>query len=145
MRCKNIPLWMGIGALALACDRPTADPTAEARSDAEVLARADRPAEPPDADDTEINERDRAASAVTPMDQSNEERDLEVTREIREAITADDSLSTDAQNVKVVTQAGVVVLRGPVESDQEKAAILAIAMRTAGVSRVDDQLEVARD
>jgi hypothetical protein len=148
MRCKNIPLWMvGIGALALACDRPIADPTAEARRDAETetLARADRPAEQPDADDTGINERDRATGAVTPMDQSNEARDLEVTREIREAITADDSLSTDAQNVKVVTQAGVVVLRGPVESDQEKAAIVAIATRTAGVSRVDDQLEVARD
>lgn len=142
MRSKNIPLWMvGIGALALACDRPVAD----ARRDAETLAQADRPTEQPDADDTGINARDRAAGAVTPMDQSNEERDLEVTREIREAITADDSLSTDAQNVKVVTQAGVVVLRGPVESDQEKAAIVAIATRTAGVSRVDDQLEVARD
>jgi len=148
MRCKNIPLWMvGIGALALACDRPIADPNAETRRDAETetLARAERPAEQPDADDTGINTRDRAAGAVTPMDQSNEARDLEVTREIREAITADDSLSTDAQNVKVVTQAGVVVLRGPVESDQEKAAIVAIATRTAGVSRVDDQLEVARD
>jgi osmotically-inducible protein OsmY len=152
MRRNDIPLWMvGITALALAaCDRPMADPTAETRRDAETLARADRPAEQaaadlPDADDTGINTRDRAANAVTPMDQSNEERDLEVTREIREAITADDSLSTDAQNVKVVTEAGVVVLRGPVESDQEKAAIVAIAMRTAGVSRVDDQLEVARD
>lgn len=152
MRRNDIPLWMvGITALALAaCDRPMGDPTAEARRDAETLARADRPAEQaaadlPDADDTGINTRDRAADAVTPMDQSNEERDLEVTREIREAITADDSLSTDAQNVKIVTEAGVVVLRGPVESDQEKAAIVAIAMRTAGVSRVDDQLEVARD
>ena len=58
---------------------------------------------------------------------------------------SNDSLSFDARNVKVVTEGGVVTLRGPVRSDDEKAAIVEIATRTAGVTRVDDQLEVARD
>ena len=98
-----------------------------------------------DADDTGVNQRDRAPGAVTPMDQSNTDRDLEVTRQIRQGITSDDSLSTEARNVKIVTDGGVVVLRGPVETAQEKAAIVAIATRTPGVTRVDDQLEVARD
>ena len=79
------------------------------------------------------------------MDQSNAERDLETTRAIRAGIVSNDSLSFDARNVKVVTEGGVVTLRGPVRSDDEKAAIVEIATRTAGVTRVDDQLEVARD
>ena len=98
-----------------------------------------------DADDTGLNQRDRAPGAVTPMDQGSNDRDLEVTRQIRQGITSDDSLSVEARNVKVITDGGVVVLRGPVESAQEKAAVVAIATRTPGVTRVDDQLEVGRD
>jgi osmotically-inducible protein OsmY len=47
-----------------------------------------------------------------------------------------------AHNVKVVTAGGVVTLRGPVESEQEKRLIEDKAMQVAGVSRVDNQLEV---
>ena len=148
MRSHPIRLWtIGLAVLGLAaCDRPMA------RRDADALARADRPVEqraantgPAAADNTGVNTRDRAQGAVTPMDQSNQEQDLALTRQIRQAITDDDSLSTEAQNVKVITQNGVVVLRGPVENAGEKATIVAIANRTAGVSRVDDQLEVAGD
>lgn len=84
------------------------------------------------------------AERVTPMDQPNAAADVDVTRAIRDAITSDDSMSIEARNVTVVSQSGVVTLRGPVQDDEEKAAILAIAMRTPGVSRVDDQLTVAQ-
>ena len=144
---SHIRLWtIGLAVLGLAaCDRPLA------RRDADTLARADRPVEQraantgSAADNTGVNTRDRAQGAVTPMDQSNQDHDLALTRQIRQAITDNDSLSTEAQNVKVITQNGVVVLRGPVENAGEKATIVAIASRTAGVSRVDDQLEVAGD
>jgi hypothetical protein len=151
---SHVSLWtLALAALALAaCDRPIGDRAAREDAETQTLARADRTTEPgyageqpPDADDTGVNTRDADGGTVTPMDQSNEARDLEVTRQIRDAITSSDSLSTDAQNVKIVTDDGVVVLRGPVESEQEKSLIVSIAMRTPGVSRVDDQLEIATD
>jgi hypothetical protein len=107
------------------------------------------PAPPPtvtddvaDADDTAQNADD---AGMTPTDQSSDPKDLEITRQIREKIVAGkgDPFSTDAQNVKVVTNDGVVTLRGPVETEREKEAIASIARETDGVKRVDDQLEVA--
>ena len=99
-----------------------------------------------DADDTGRNARDRAEDARTPIDQSNDERELELTRQIRQQIMEGD-FSTDAENVKVITDEGVVTLRGAVESDGERNAIVEIARRSSsGLGfRVDDQLEVARN
>ena len=46
-------------------------------------------------------------------------------------------------NVKIITNAGIVTLRGPVKTEQEKSAIEAKAKQVAGVTRVDNQLEIA--
>jgi osmotically-inducible protein OsmY len=46
--------------------------------------------------------------------------------------------------VKIITTDGVVTLRGPVKSAQEKTAVAAAARRAPGVKRVDDQLEIER-
>ena len=94
-------------------------------------------------DDTGRNERDRQDTAVTPMDQSNDPADLELTQKIRKAVVADDGLSMNAHNVKIIAANGVVVLRGPVESPEEKAKIEATAVKIAGVKNVRNQLEVA--
>ena len=58
------------------------------------------------------------------------------------AQTPVDQKENDAHNVKVITSGGVVTLRGPVKSQQEKAAIDAKAKQVAGVTRVDNFLEV---
>jgi hyperosmotically inducible periplasmic protein len=42
-----------------------------------------------------------------------------------------------------MASSGVVTLRGPVNTDKEKADIAAITQRAAGVSRVDNQIEIA--
>jgi len=97
----------------------------------------------PDADDTGLNTRDRDDSTLTPMDQSSADRDTRLTLMIRQKITDNDQLGTDAENVKVIAQNGVVTLRGPVETEAEKETIVSIARETEGVARVDDQLEVA--
>jgi hyperosmotically inducible protein len=55
---------------------------------------------------------------------------------------SDKSLSFTAKNVKVITVGSKVTLRGPVKSDQEKAAIENAARQATGVTEVDDQLEV---
>lgn len=97
-----------------------------------------------DADDTGRNVRDRQDGAVTPMQQSNAQADLDITQHVRRAVVKNDTLSTNAHNVKIVTQDGVVTLRGPVKSAQEKQAVVAAAQSAPGVKRVDDQLEIER-
>ena len=94
-------------------------------------------------DNTAVNQRDRAPENLTPIDQSNKPSDLKMTQEIRRAIVKDDQLSTDAKNVKIITIDGAVTLRGPVKTDQEKAAIAAKAAQLAGDSNVHNELEVA--
>lgn len=81
-------------------------------------------------------------AALTPMDQGTSREDVRVTQSIRQALTSNDNLSINGQNVKVITRDGVVTLRGPVKDAQEKATIVAAAKATAGVKRVDDQLEI---
>jgi len=52
--------------------------------------------------------------------QSNTQSDLNITQEIRKAVMADKGLSTNAQNVKIITANGVVTLRGSAKSAEEK-------------------------
>jgi len=94
-------------------------------------------------DNSGINVRDRGGETKTPADQSENEADRTITQNIRQALTADDSLSTNAKNVKIITNDGTVTLRGPVNSEQEKAEVEGKAKRVAGVKRVDNQLEIA--
>jgi osmotically-inducible protein OsmY len=55
----------------------------------------------------------------------------------------DKSLSTDAHNVKVISQDGTVTLKGPVKSEAEKTAIVAKAVSVAGsADKVVDQMSV---
>ena len=94
-------------------------------------------------DNSGRNVRDRDNQTKTPGDQSENEADRTITQNIRQAITADDSLSTNAKNVKIITSDGTVTLRGPVKSEKEKTDIEAKAKQVAGVKSVDNQIEVA--
>jgi hyperosmotically inducible protein len=94
------------------------------------------------ADNTGKNERDRGGSTATPGDQGGSEADRRVTQQIRKAVVDDSKLSAAAKNVKIITAEGVVTLRGPVKTSQEKSQIAAIAQRVDGVKRVDNQLEI---
>jgi len=96
----------------------------------------------PKADNTERNVRDRNDKTLTPMDQGGSAADRDVTAAIRKAIVDNDALSTNAQNVKIITVGGVVTLRGPVETSAEKATVASTAEKTKGVKHVDNQLEV---
>jgi osmotically-inducible protein OsmY len=94
-------------------------------------------------DNSGRNVRDRDDQNKTTGDQSENEADRTITQNIRRAVTADGSLSTNAKNVKIITNNGTVTLRGPVKSEKEKAEIEAKAKQVAGVKGVDNQLEVA--
>jgi len=67
-------------------------------------------------DNTGRNVRDRGGDTLTPGDQSNTKADLTLTQQIRKALMADKSLSTNAKNIKIITANGVVTLRGPVNT-----------------------------
>ena len=68
--------------------------------------------------------------------------ELGVLAQIRKNVVANDSLSTNGKNVKIVVESGVVTLRGPVKSAEEKSWIEQEAARTAKGYRVENQLEV---
>ena len=93
-------------------------------------------------DNTGRNVRDRG-DTVTSGDQSESKADIATTAKIRQAVVADDSLSTAAHNVKIITANGAVTLRGPVTSDVEKKKIAAMAEQVAGAGKVQNYLEVA--
>ena len=95
-----------------------------------------------DADNTDRNERDRDERTLTPMDQGTSESDLAITRAVRQEVTDNDAFSMNAKNVKIITRDGVVTLRGPVKTADEKAQIGALAARPQGVRSVDNQIEI---
>jgi len=99
----------------------------------------------PDADNSGKNVVDRNSETITPESQSNAKEDVEVTAAIRRAIVKNDSLSTYAHNIKIVTTENhVVYLRGPVASAEEVATIVKLAKQNAGKYPVKNQLSVNR-
>ncbi len=102
-------------------------------------ARADQ-AHP--ADNTARNKRDSGDSTALPTDQPNDQASIDLAAAVRSAIVDDDSLSMAAHNIKLVAANGAVVLRGPVESLAEKSKIATIVKNVAGVTSVNNQLEI---
>jgi osmotically-inducible protein OsmY len=93
-------------------------------------------------DNSAKNERDRSGETKTSGDQSNSSQDIKTTAAIRRAIVKDDSLTMTAKNVKIITAGGVVTLRGPVKSADEKTKIEQLATSAAGGAKIDNQLEI---
>jgi hyperosmotically inducible periplasmic protein len=78
----------------------------------------------------------------TASDQPENEADRKITQQIRRDVTKDDSLSTSAHNVTIVTQDGKVTLRGTVKSDSEKQKIAEKAKQVSGVKTVENLITV---
>ena len=93
-------------------------------------------------DNTKVNQRDRNKSEPTADQQKENKSDRELARQVRRALVQDKTLSTYAHNVKVVAQNGMVTLKGPVHSDQEKQAVEAKAAEIAGADKITNQIEV---
>jgi uncharacterized membrane protein len=94
-------------------------------------------------DNTKVNQRDRDTNQPTADQQKNNATDLDLTKNIRRSIIEDKSLSSDVQNVKVISQNGTVTLKGPVKSEAEKSAIVSKAVSVAGsADKVVDQMSV---
>jgi hyperosmotically inducible periplasmic protein len=105
------------------------------------LARA-QDSTTPAPDNTKVNDRDRNKAESTADQQKENRPDREITRDIRRSIVQDKSLSTYAHNIKIISQNGMVTLKGPVRSEEEKTAIEGKAAEIAGKDKVTSQLEV---
>ncbi len=123
---RNLPLC---GCLALAC--LTALPTAVFCQDQSA------PMTSPD------NSAKNKAHSNTADQQSEATSDRMMTKKIRQSLVADESLSTYGHNVKIITKDGMVTLKGPVHSEDEKSTIASKAAEVAGgPDKVTNQLTV---
>lgn len=91
---------------------------------------------------TGVNQRDRSSQTMTPFDQPNDKADITLAAAVRRTIVKDKSLSSSAHNLKLMAAKGVVTLRGPVKNADEKSRVESIVKGVAGVSSVDNQLDV---
>ena len=91
------------------------------------------------ADNTKTNK----AAGPTADQQKQNKTDVQITRDIRQLITKDKSLSTYAKNIKVVSQNGQVTLSGPVRTDTEKNSVEAKAVQVAGAGHVKNDIQIA--
>jgi hyperosmotically inducible periplasmic protein len=95
------------------------------------------------ADNSKSNKVDPSNSSATADAQKDDASDVQITQSIRKSLMADESLSTYAHNVKVVTVNGHVTLNGVVRSSQERATVEAKAVSVVGKSRVVNELKVS--
>lgn len=101
-------------------------------------------AQSPAPDNTKVNARDRSKDALTADQQKENATDRDLTRSIRRSIVQDKALSSYAHNVKIITQAGQVTLKGPVRTEDEMRVIEAKATEVAGAGHVTNQMSVAK-
>jgi osmotically-inducible protein OsmY len=123
-----------LGAILLVYSSQGQEPTATPRDPARANSTQ--------ADNTKRNSAEQNKSTDTAEEQSNSKDDLALTQKIRQEVVKDGSLSMNAKNIKIIVRDGKVMLRGPVDSQQEKDAIAAKAGEIAGKDKVDNQLEV---
>jgi len=91
------------------------------------------------------NSRVNKNKETTAQDQSNSSSDVNITSEIRKALTSDDQLSMNAKNAKVITQNGHVTLEGPVSTPQEKFKVEQITKNVVGKNHYTNRLTVSVD
>jgi hyperosmotically inducible periplasmic protein len=93
-------------------------------------------------DNTANNKGDQKPGALTADQQKMNATDRDLTAKIRRAIMANKSLSVYAHNIKIISQNGIVTLKGPVRSDEEVRAIMASAIEIAGGDNAVNQMTV---
>jgi hyperosmotically inducible protein len=95
-------------------------------------------------DNTAENKRDQNPDEATADQQKMNVADRDITARIRRSIMADKSLSTYAHNVKIISQDGIVTLKGPVRSDDEVQSIVSKATDVTGnADKIINQMSVA--
>ena len=108
-----------------------------------MVASTQDSSQQPAPDNTKVNGQEQNKSQSTADQQKDNRSDQDITKQIRQSVMSDKSLSTYAHNVKIVSQNGMVTLKGPVRSDDEKRAIESKAADVVGQDKVTSELQVA--
>jgi hyperosmotically inducible periplasmic protein len=82
------------------------------------------------------------SKTIDPAKNGNSEND--VTRKIRRDLQRNKSLSAYARRLQVMAVGDLITLRGPVRSESERNAVLALAKKHAGNDNVVDQTVIAK-
>jgi hyperosmotically inducible protein len=97
------------------------------------------PVQPTQPDNSAMNKHHK----VTADQQTDAASDRALTAQIRKSIIADKTLSMYGHNVKIITINGVVTLKGPVKSEEEKQTIADLAAKASGgADKVTNSLTV---
>jgi osmotically-inducible protein OsmY len=88
------------------------------------------------------NTRENKNSRPTAGQAKETKADRDLAAKIRKSVVDDKSLSTNAHNVKIIVENGVVTLRGPVDTSEEREAIQAKAKQLTNASDVHNELTV---
>lgn len=80
----------------------------------------------------------------TADDQGMTQRDTDMTRSIRERLMEDSSLSTNAQNIKIISENRKVILKGNVASAAERQKVESIAKGVAGQTPVVNNTVISK-
>src|ERR1700735_4929766 len=110
---------------------------------ASLLGAVPQSGQQPAPDNTKTNQGDASKDAMTADQQKMNPADRNTTKQIRKAIMQDQSLSTYAHNIKIITRDGKVTLKGPVRTEEDKSNIEAKAVAVAGADNVINKLEIA--
>jgi len=70
--------------------------------------------------------------------------DSQMVAKVRQAIAGDQTAGPIAHNVHVTAKNGMVTVRGKVNSEQEKDAVVAKAKQIAGDANVKDEITIAK-
>jgi hyperosmotically inducible protein len=135
---RALAVMFGVLVVANGCNPIDTSPAPKV---ADQKAAAPQTATAPD--NTAVNKRDVAADTKTPLDQKENQADVNLTAKIRQRVLDEKDLSVDVRNAKIITADGKVTLRGPVSSSEERETLARIALEVAGEGNVDNQLEVA--
>jgi osmotically-inducible protein OsmY len=92
---------------------------------------------------TNQNKQHMSPGGVTAEQQGESKQDRELTQKIRQAVVKNKDLSMNAHNVKIITIDGVVTLKGPVASEQEKKDVEELAAQVAGEGNIKSDITIA--
>lgn len=84
-----------------------------------------------------------STGGVNADQQGASEQDRDLTQKIRQAIMKNNDLSMNAHNVKIITIDGMVTLKGPVASEQEKKDVEELAAQIAGKENMKSEITIA--
>lgn len=95
-------------------------------------------------DNTKMNEKTHRNDEVTSQDQGSSPEDVQLTQHIRQDVLKQNSFSTSAKNVKIVSMNGNVVLKGPVKTMAEKQKIESIAKQYMTGGKLYNEITIAQ-